>query len=174
MDKIYVMLRDKGTIFSDSSQDVAVTGTEPHAVKYTKKIQDAIRNGRLIQIDEDEAKKLLANSSKQRSEIEKAHATVDNAAVKKAKAELLVERGKVNDLEAGNLVLVDRVAELEALVPAEGVDNPLKEELDALQAKWDKTQIYIKGLQTQVKNLKEGKLAVDVPDPNAEENEATK
>lgn len=174
---IYVMLTDAGTIFSDSSQNVAVTGKLPVAVKYTKKIQDGIRNNRLSEVAEEEAKKLLANASKEKSAIDKAHAAGESATVKKLKAELVKEKGKVNELEVSNLGLEERVAELELAQSAEdGGENPLAAQLEAsqkafnaLQAKWDKNQVYIKGLQTQVKNLKDGNPAADVPDPNAEE-----
>lgn len=145
----YVKLRDKGTIFFDASQDVSVTGELPAAVKLTKKVQDAIRIGTLIEVDADEAKKLIATASKDADAVKKAYATKDGAALKEAKAAANAEAKRAIAAEEELALAEDKLVEFDSLT----------ERAETAEASLAKLQPYIKGLQTQISNLKAGKEA---------------
>ena len=59
---MYVKLRDRGTIFNDHTQDVAVTGNLPVKVKKTDKVKDGIRTGILIEVESKDAEKAIAEA----------------------------------------------------------------------------------------------------------------
>jgi len=96
MSKIYVVLRDKGTIFHDGTQDVSVTGLLPTEVKPTAKITKAIQDGILIKVDEKEAEALIAKDAGKT----KASAKADNDL-----------RDKIAELEASNKTLTTQAEE---------------------------------------------------------------
>lgn len=52
--EVYVVLRDKGTIFSDHTQDVCVTGGSVVKFKRTEKVAKALRAGVLKEVDKAE------------------------------------------------------------------------------------------------------------------------
>lgn len=62
--KIYVKLRDKGTIFHDGSGNQSITGSLPVEVTLTPKIKNAMQKGRLEKVSDEEAKAIIAKANK--------------------------------------------------------------------------------------------------------------
>lgn len=52
--KVYVKLKDTGSIFHDASQEQTITGTKVVAFKKTGKVKSAIKNGVLVEVDAPE------------------------------------------------------------------------------------------------------------------------
>jgi len=61
MAKVYVQIRDKGSVFYDGLTKTSVSGLEPVLIEKTDKVTKAIKGGALKQLDEKEAKTILAS-----------------------------------------------------------------------------------------------------------------
>jgi len=61
---VVVKLREKGTMFQDASQNRVIVGTDPVVAVRTESISEAIAAGRLIVVEGDEAKKVIAKYKK--------------------------------------------------------------------------------------------------------------
>jgi len=94
---MYVILRDKGTIFHDGGQDVSVTGTVPVKVRATPKVNKAVSDGILIKVDDKEAEAQVAKAAGKAKAGKDSHAAV------------AVLEGQVKTLE-GELELAGSVA----------------------------------------------------------------
>lgn len=102
MSKIYVKLKDRGSIFHDASQEATVTGAKVVAVKKTGKVASALRNSLLVQVE--------APKEESKPEEPKKPATGDSKPdydkLKKSELiELLSARNIEHDKEATNAVL---------------------------------------------------------------------
>lgn len=86
--KKYVKLRDRGTIFHDASQDVAVTGTIPTEIKTTKKVNAALKGGILIEVSEKDAKIAIAEAAGNKKEAVRALNLSSDTKVAKVQEEL--------------------------------------------------------------------------------------
>lgn len=67
--KVYVKLRDAGTIFFDMHSQVKVAGDQIVHAEKSGKIAEAISSGFLVEVPEDEAKKHLAATKEEKAKV---------------------------------------------------------------------------------------------------------
>lgn len=59
MAKIFVQIRDTGSVFYDGSEEITVSGVEPVEVEETAKVVRAIKGGALKRLETEEANAIL-------------------------------------------------------------------------------------------------------------------
>jgi hypothetical protein len=130
--KVFVRLKDGGSIFNDPTQNVAVIGNLPVELENTKRVQRGISGGIIEKISKPEADRLFAESEGSTSKVDAERLAKEN----KAKSDFTeIEnqlKAKVEELKinlAANTELVTRVETQEVEISA------LKKEITALKTK---------------------------------------
>jgi len=123
MAKKYVKLKDKGTIFHDSTKGITVTGSVPKEIEITPNIKTAISKGILVVVDDSEAKKAIAVATGNAENAKKEVAAVTDEKVAEANA------AKDTALAALELVTKERDEAVSKLAEAEAKAEESKSEL---------------------------------------------
>lgn len=149
---MYVRLNDKGSIFHDMSQDVTLTGANPVNVKSTKRVKDAIKSGVLIEVEDKEAKTLLASNKAEASKT--ASDKTLEAQLAEANKRADEAEGKVADAESALATALEEKKEVEAQLEEA---NAKVEELTKAPVEAEK--VVVEGTETGDKPAEDAKAA---------------
>ena len=145
--KIYVKLRDAGTIFNDSSASITVTGKLPVEIaKKSPKVAKAIRNGVLLEVEAKVAEAELAQAAKDGKALSKLKKS-DAAKVVVMETELAKAKEDNDELTEKLLESEEARKELEEAAASDEATKKLKADLAA-------SQKLVKELTAEVSKLK--------------------